>query len=163
MQTCLRLRRGFKFGREGGKSHQLTGLWQLPKLMVMLLITRCSTSSFPWRGDRELKFPKQEKKIKEGKKKINNLPVQPRMAAPGVAARGNVLPLGTCCPLLFHASGSFPVKLPLHSMPGLCLSTGCAENPESPLGCPHVLRGSLQSDSLGTSAGSRASCSLSLE
>lgn len=30
LQTCLRLRRGFKFGREGGKSHQLTGLWHLP-------------------------------------------------------------------------------------------------------------------------------------
>lgn len=26
----LRLRRGFKFEKEGGKSHQLTGLWHLP-------------------------------------------------------------------------------------------------------------------------------------
>lgn len=37
----------------------------LTNFMVMLLITHCSTSSFPWWGDRELKFLKQGGKKKE--------------------------------------------------------------------------------------------------
>lgn len=32
LQTCLRLKRRMKFVREGGKNHQLIGLWHLPKL-----------------------------------------------------------------------------------------------------------------------------------
>ena len=84
----------------------------------------CNTRTFPWRGDRELKFLKQrggrekekekkKKKEKRFKKKIDKPPVQPAMAAPGERA----IPEG----LLFCAAGTFPVELVLLSMSGLHL------------------------------------------
>lgn len=98
---------------KGGRNHLLIRPWHLSELTAVLWITNCSTSSLPWREDKELKLFLKRKKKGEGggnsDKKINKTPGCPREHT---VSKG----------FFFCTSSAFPVQLALLQRSGLILS-----------------------------------------
>lgn len=129
-------------GRE--KSSALWAVVFAEQLTATLLMECCNTRTWPWRGDRELKFLKQEKKKK---KKINNPPVKPGPAAQGMGYPQRFVILCFWC-VPSKTAGSLTGRIA--SVP----EAGCMAALAAPPLVPSFPGGPLQRDEgLGTSAG----------